>query len=57
MTKEIKETIEIIKNVGANTNCDNCFYKYDVNCKNCQVEIALERAIEALKNQSSVNER
>ena len=46
-----QEAIHIIENVNANTNCDNCFYKYDVTCEDCRVETALNMAIEALANQ------
>lgn len=46
-----KEAIRIIENVNANNNCINCFYKYDVTCEDCRVNTALEKAIEALKNQ------
>ena len=46
-----QEAIHIIENVNANNNCINCFYKYDVTCEDCRVNTALEKAIEALKNQ------
>lgn len=49
MTRE--EAIHIIENVNANTNCDNCFYKYDATCEDCRVETALNMSIEALANQ------
>ena len=54
MTKE--EAIHIIKNINANTNCDNCFYKYDATCEDCRVETALNMAIEALENQKILKE-
>lgn len=44
-----QEAIHIIENVNANTNCDNCFYKYDTTCEDCRVETALNLAIEALE--------
>lgn len=55
MTKE--EAIHIIENVNANTNCDNCFYKYDATCEDCRVETALNMAIEALANQKTLKEK
>ena len=48
-----KEAIRIIKNVNANNNCDNCYYKYDVACEDCRVNTALKMAIEALENQKT----
>lgn len=48
-----EEIIEVIKNINANTNCDNCFYKYDITCKNCRVETALNIAIEVIENQNT----
>lgn len=50
------EAIHIIKNVNANTNCDNCFYKYDATCEDCRVEMALNMAIETLKIQTNEKE-
>lgn len=44
-----QEAINIIEDVSINTNCDNCFYKYDNTCDGCRVETALNIAIEALE--------
>ena len=48
-----QEVINIIEDVSVNTNCDNCFYKYDNTCEDCRVETALNIAIEALENQKT----
>lgn len=51
-----QEAINIIEDVSVNTNCDNCFYKYDNTCDGCRVETALNIAIEALENQKTLKE-